>query len=962
MKFKPTPKQKHSDLEKDIIKYWKKNHTFQKSIDQRPEDNSFRFDDGPPFITGLPHHGHLLVSTIKDSVARYQTMQGKRVERAWGWDCHGLPAEVKTEEKLGIKSRSEIGTKISIEDYVNTCREAMVQGSKAWDNVVDRIGRWVDMTSSYKTMDKEYMESVWWAFKTLYEGGKIYDGEKVLVYCPRDATPISKSEVAMENSYKLTTDPSLFVYFKLADESKFKNTYLLAWTTTPWTLPANTGLAVNPALKYVLVEHNGKKLILAKNLVEGVFKNAKNEPLDYTVLEDFDINQLLEQHYEPLFVSHGQKAHRVVPADFVTDADGTGVVHIAPAYGEDDFDLGKQNNLPVVSVVDENGVFSSGPWQGEHIWEINKEIAKSLVSDGVALRVEYITHEYPHCHRCGTKLMYRAHESWFMDIQAQKDEMLAANSKVNWVPEHLREGRFKNILETAPDWNISRDRFWATPIPVWKGQSKDGTEVIKVFGSFEEFYESTGKKQDDYHLPTVMDVTFELDGVTMRHIGKVLDCWFESGCVPFAQFHYPFENKAKFEDSFPADFICEAVDQTRGWFYSMMAVNIGLFDMAPYKNVITAGFLNATDGQKLSKKLNNYTEPTELMDMLSADAERLHFLTSPLVNGEDASLTNKEVEVVERKLAMFSNTLDFFVMYASVDGWDSKVAWDNEELVLPKSKNILDLWIVSKLQTLIKEVQTGADTYRLHEATRGIIPFLDDLSNWYVRRSRKRFWKSENDDDKNHAYHTLYYVLVQFSKVLAPFSPFMSEDIFRKLTSNESVHLEFFPQHEPSLVHSELEEQMASVRESVREGLAERARAGVKVRQPLSSASIPKVSKELAEIAAEELNVQKVNFGDEVKLDLDITPALKVEGLAREIVRTVQSARKNAGLNVDDRIALNLQTDSKELQEAISKFKKDIESETLTGSWSAKSLTYSEVVKIENQELTLGLQKHTPKQ
>ena len=957
MKFKVEEKKKHSDFEKEIVKYWKDNKTFEKSVESRSKDNNFRFDDGPPFITGLPHHGHVQVSTVKDAVARYWTMQGKRVERSWGWDCHGLPAEVKTEEKLGIKDRSEIGTRISVEDYVKECRQAMVQGSMAWNNTIDRMGRWVDMTKPYRTMDKEYMESVWWAFKTLYEKGKIYDGEKVLVYCTRDATPISKSEVAMENSYKEVTDPSVFVYFKLADQAKFPNKYLLAWTTTPWTLPANVALAINTKLKYVEVEYEGKILILAKDLLEKVFVNEKKQPLEYKLLGDFDINEVLEERYEPLLENHGANAHRILDAEFVTEEDGSGVVHIAPAYGEDDFNLAQEQNLPVVHMVDEVGNYASGRWQGKNIWETNKEIAKTLVEEGTALKVEYIKHEYPHCHRCGTKLMYRAHSSWFMDIQAQKDEMLAANDTINWVPGHLKEKRFKNILLSAPDWNLSRDRFWATPIPVWKGQKSDGVEVVKVFGSYEEFAESTGLSLDDYHLPMVMDVEFELDGVTMKHIGKVLDCWFESGSVPFAQYHYPFENKEKFEATFPADFITEAVDQTRGWFYSLMAVNVGLFNKAPFKNVICQGFLNAADGLKLSKKLKNYTEPTELMDKFSADAERLHLLTAPLMNGEDARLADSDVETIERKLAMFSNTYDFFTMYASVDGWDSDEAYMDGQLLAPTSENILDKWIVSRLQTLIKEVTDGMEKYQLNEATRGIIPFLDDLSNWYVRRSRRRFWKSENDGDKSSAYHTLYYVLVQFAKVLAPFSPFISEDVYRKLTGEESVHLVDFPTYDSQLVLTKLEEEMASARKSIQEGLAQRARAGVKVRQPLSSASVPELSNELVEVLKEELNVKDIKFSDEISLDFEITPELKQEGLMREVVRVVQAARKNAGLNVDDRIKLNLQTESAELNEAIVKFKDEIASEVLANEWLDQALSYSEEVKVEGEDLVLSLEK-----
>lgn len=966
MKFKSEPRKKHSEVEKDILEYWKKNNTFEKSIEQRSEDNTFRFDDGPPFITGLPHHGHLLISTVKDAVARYWTMQGKRVERAWGWDCHGLPAEVKTEEKLGIKNRSEIGTKISVKDYVQECRTAMVQGSQAWNTTVDRIGRWVDMSKPYYTMDKDYMESVWWAFNELYSGGKIYEGEKVLVYCTRDATPISKSEVAMENSYKETTDPSLFVYFKLADQSKFKDTYLLAWTTTPWTLPANVALAVNPDLSYVEVQYEDKKLIVAKGLVNKVFTNEKHQPLEFKVLGEFDVNSLLGERYEPLVENHGPQAHRIVAANFVTAEDGSGIVHIAPAYGEDDFELAKQENLPVVHMVDEVGNYASGRWQGENIWDINKEIAKTLISEGSALKVEYITHEYPHCHRCGGKLMYRAHSSWFMDIQAQKDDMIAANDTINWVPESLKDKRFKNILLSAPDWNLSRDRFWATPIPVWKGVKKDGVEVIKSFGNYKEFEEFTGLSLEDYHLPMVMDVEFELEGVTMKHIGKVLDCWFESGSVPFAQYHYPFENKEKFDSTFPADFISEAIDQTRGWFYSLMAVNVGLFGKAPFKNVISTGWIMAADGKKLSKKLKNYTEPTELMDKTSADAERLFFLTSPLVNGEDADLKDKDVEVTERKLNMLYNTYDFFTMYATVDNYEAEYGR------VPNSDNPLDRWIVSRLYQVVDVTTQGMNDYKLNDASRPIVQFLDDLSNWFVRRSRKRFWKTENDSDKQNAYDTLYYVMVEMTKVMAPFTPFMAEDLFIKLTGRESVHLENWPQI-GEINKIELE-RMAFVREVINEGLSQRAAAGMKVRQPLSDLWVKnapdvfdvkddKTRLSYESILREELNVKAVWYKHgkgrlDVALEMTLTPELKREGLMREVIRAVQNARKKAGLNVDDRIVLSLKTQNSTLQQAITEYAESIKGETLANVISdSKTFGYQVEQKIDGIELTLSLEK-----
>lgn len=948
MKFKAREKKKHSEIEKDILKFWKKDGTFQKSIEMRPEDNAFVFYDGPPFITGLPHHGNLSTSAVKDAVARFQTMKGKRVERSWGWDCHGLPAEVFTEKKLGITSKKEIGTKISLEDYVNSCREAMVQTGNEWNDTIDRIGRWVDMTKPYRTMDVDYMESVWWAFKTLYEKGKIYEGEKVLLYCAKDATPISKSEVAMDNSYQMDTDPSVYVYFKLDNTDE----YLLAWTTTPWTLPANVAIAVNPEIDYVLVEFEGKKVYVAKATAEKVFTNEKHQVLEYKILKEMKGDELIGKKYEPLFENHGPDAHRILAADFVTAEDGTGIAHEAPAYGEEDYELCKAEHVPLVSLVDENGNYTEGPWLGKNIWDVNKEIAKTLVEEGKAFKVEYIKHEYPHCHRCDSKLMYRAHPSWFYDIQSQKEQMLEENDEVNWTPGHLKDGRFKNTILSAPDWNLSRDRYWATPLPVWKGNRQDGTEVIKVIGSYDEFEELIGKKLDDYHLPNVIDIEFECDGVTMRHVGKVIDCWFESGSMPFAQFHYPFENKEKFEANFPGDFITEYVAQTRAWFYYMHVVSIGLFGKKSFKNVISHGTLAGNDGKKMSKKLGNYTEPTELYDKLSADGWRMFLFNSPFMNGEDVDLVDKDIAVVERKLAMVYNVLDFFLMYAEVDDWQADAS-------VPEPSNVLDKWVISKLQGLIKEVDESMEAYDLMRATRPITEFIDGLSNWFVRRSRKRFWKSENDDDKQQAYQTLYFVLIELTKVLAPFAPFMADDIYMQLTGkDESVHLRDFPEYRQELVHSKLEEEMDAVRGFITEGLSLRAKAQIKVRQPLASVKLPSCPDYLVDVVKEELNVKLVNVGgEEVVLDTEITPELKREGLMREVVRNVQSARKQADLQVDDRIALSLETDDAELQKAIEEHLETIKAETLTSEFGGVKDGFETSAKVEGADLKIALAK-----
>lgn len=978
MKYNSGTRRKAIEYEKSIAEWWKKNKTFEKSVESRPIDNQYVFYDGPPFITGNPHHGTLLSSIVKDAVPRFWTMNGKRVERRWGWDCHGLPAENFVEKQLGITDRREIGTKWSLEDYILKAKESMVANSETWRGTIDRIGRWVDFDDCYRTMDKNYMESVWWAFKKLYEAGKIYEGRKVLMYDTKFATPVSKAEVTMDNdAYQTVTDPSAYVRFKLKDE----DLTLLAWTTTPWTLPANLALAVSEDLEYGVYDINGEKLVVATKLAEKLFGAEKPETVykgshfvgkKYTPIIKvadglFDLGSTGEQG-----TVRRKDTYTVLAADFVSAEDGTGIVHIAPAYGEDDYALASKYELDFVDCLDENGYYlpemaeelrklgvRDTDENGIQAWAGNKFIAKVLEEQGIIYKIEYIQHEYPFNPRSKERIIYRAFPSWFFDIDGQKPLMLAENENINWFPEYLKHGRFAKNIEAAPDWNLSRDRFWATAMPVWKGDKGS----VKVIGSYEELKELSGKALDDYHRPWVDEIEFDINGEHFKRIEKVLDCWFESGSMPFAELHYPFENKEKFEQNYPADFIVEYVGQVRAWFYYVHAVNttlaeIGAFGEAAkngpknaYKNVITTGTLAGNDGRKMSKSLGNFTDPNILMDSYSADALRFLLLSSPVLSGEDFALLDKDVSDINRKLAMIWNVYDFFTTYAAVDGWDS----ENAEV---KSENPLDIWILSRLYQLRDEITAGMTEYNIPKALAGVIPFLDDLSNWFVRRSRRRFSKSSDTTDKNAAYATLYTVLVYLAKILAPFVPFLAEELYQNMTgSGASVHLEAWPTAGP--IDTEILEKMTETRAAITEGLALRMRKSdiepqIKVRQPLASFTYAgeKLDDFYEQIIAEEVNVKTVKHGDEFELDKTLTPELKAEGYTRDLIRAVQSARKNAGLAMDDHIKLSL---SVEIPEGFTKL---VKAEVLADEIvKDANFAHDEIAKLSGEAVMISLEK-----
>ncbi|MEK7131342.1 MAG: isoleucine--tRNA ligase [Patescibacteria group bacterium] len=935
--------------EQEILRYWDEHQCFAKSIANRSAKKPYHFYDGPPFATGLPHYGHIVASLMKDVVPRYFTMRGFRVERKWGWDCHGLPIENIIEKELNLSTKKEIEA-YGVGKFNEACRATVLKYAHEWEKTILRMGRWVDMQSDYKTMDPSFMESVWWVFKQLWDRDLIYKDYKAMHICPRCVTTLSNFEVTQ--GYKDIKDISVVAKFLIFNFKFLKNkpVYILAWTTTPWTLPGNVLLAVNPDIEYLVLEIEGEDgaYVVARELAEKVMRDKKYKEVDRHKGSD-----LIGVQYEPLFPYYKDtpNAFRVVGAEFVSITDGTGVVHIAPAFGEEDFKIGKAEGLPLVQHVSMDGKFVAAvtDFAGmdvkpkDDVTKADVEIIKWLAHNGKLFSKQKIEHSYPHCWRCDTPLLNYATTSWFVRVTQLKEQLLKNNDKINWVPEHIKQGRFGLWLEGARDWAISRSRYWGTPLPIWEGE--DG-EVVCV-GSIEELEKLSGEKVMDLHKHFIDGLIITKAGKKYKRIPEVLDCWFESGSMPYGQMHYPFENKKKFEASFPAEFIAEGQDQTRGWFYTLHVLATALTggkkpaipvkkSQPAFKNVIVNGIVLAEDGKKMSKRLKNYPEPEIVLEKYGADAMRYYLLTSPVMQAEALNFSEAGVREMYNKLVnTIYNVLEFYLMFASSS--------PKSKVQSQKSSNVLDKWILAKLQILIKEVTVGMEAYKLVEASRPIVDFVTELSQWYVRRSRDRF-KGDDEKDKQLALATLHEVLLTLSKVMAPFTPFMAEKIYLALKGEkESVHLEDWPK--TGKINQDILSAMQHVRNFASMALMQRAQHGINVRQPLLKLSIKHSFKpwkywdETKKVLAEEINVKEVVLDatmtqddPAVLLDPTITPELKKEGLLREVVRTINQIRKDQKMTIADRVIVKYSMDDALLKSVFSEYAEEIKKAVLAYS------------------------------
>lgn len=932
--FKPVdPHPDFFKLESKILDFWKKEKIFEKSIKQRSSDDLYSFYDGPPFVTGSPHYGTLLSSIAKDLIPRYFAMKGKKIRRVWGWDCHGLPIENLVEEKLGLKNRKDI-EKIGLKKFIESCYQYVSTSSPEWQWYVDHIGRWVDFDNSYKTMDQKYMETVIWVFKQIYDKGLIYKGKRTSLFCTRCSTPISNFEIAMDNSYKDMEDPAITMKFKVTSKGKFNNCFILSWTTTPWTLPANRALVVNEKETYVIISINESKYILGKKRLKLVVGKKK-----YKVLEQFKGKELIGLSFEPLYDFFPKKK-----ADFkvysyegmVNMEEGTGVVHSAPGFGDIDTEMGRHFGLSMIESVTDEGKFTSSvkPWAGLYIKGksgADPLIIADLKKRDLLFKEEKIFHSYPYCYRCTTPLIYKAQNSWFLKVSELKKQLLDTNKKINWVPESSNN-RFLKGIENAPDWCISRTRYWATPMPIWECLK---CKEKKVVGSISEIEKLSGQKVKDLHRPFIDELTFKCNKCSgeMRRVKEVLDCWMESGSMPYGERHYPFENKKEFEQGFPADFISEYVAQTRAWFYVMHVISNALFKTNCFKNVIVTGVIMGSDGRKMSKSFQNYPDPKKTLERYGGDALRLYLMGSSIMVGENINISEKGIENAYRKILLILwNSYRYFVTFANLVEFDHKKS---------QSSHILDQWITLRLKEVGLKITDLFDRYQVPPAVKEITSFVNDLSTWYIRRSRSRLSSLDKD-----ALSTLNSALVEFCKISAPVIPFITDEIFQNLTGKDSVHLEDWPKIEKTTKEElALLQKMRLVRQICELGHASRKKEGIKVRQPLKKIKVRGLEKDmddnLLSLIKDELNIKEVQIvKGKGKLSLELatklTAELKAEGEARDLVRKVQAARKKAGLRLNDWIKLTLPSWP-------SSFEKFIKEKTVT-----RKLIKGDKLKIEN--------------
>ncbi|MBN1291966.1 MAG: isoleucine--tRNA ligase [Candidatus Latescibacteria bacterium] len=1003
--FEPVPsKPDFPKLERDIIKFWELDGTFMESVRFRQADNNdYVFYDGPPFANGLPHYGHVLTGYVKDVVPRYKTMRGYHVSRRFGWDCHGLPAEMEMEKTAGIHGRDQI-LGYGMDRFNEGCRSLVLKYVDEWERVVTRQGRWVDFKNDYKTMDIDFMESVLWAFKTLYDKELIYEGARVLAYCSRCETPLSNFETRIDNSTRPKQDPAITVLFRLNDSDRLPhNTNLLVWTTTPWTLPSNLGIAVGSKIDYILFREGDTHFIIARERVEAYQKQLQNTEK----VKSLKGSELVGLSYIPLFdyFADTPNAFKILAGDFVTTEDGTGIVHMAPGFGEDDQKLCDAHGIPTITPVDYQGMFDDRvpDYQGVNVFDANKDITKRLREEGKLVRHDTIEHNYPFCWRCDTPLIYRAFPSWYVKVTAIKDRMLEHNREINWIPEHIRDGQFGRWIAEARDWSISRNRYWGTPLPIWECDNRKCNHR-DVYGSIADMEHDFGKKITDLHRPYIDELTRECPdcGGTLKRIEDVLDCWFESGSMPYAQVHYPFENKDWFENNFPADFIVEYIAQTRGWFYTLTVLATGLFDKPSFLNSICHGVVLDENGQKLSKRLRNYPPLDDVMESVGSDTLRWFLMSNTILKGGNLQLDSEGKAIFQSQKAAIAplwNSYYFLVLYANIDGYKPVLRSD--------SGNEMDVYIISKLSETLERVTRAMDIYDIPGTCEYIGEFMEILTNWYIRRNRRRFWKSESDSDKKDAYDTLYTVMVIACRMAAPLLPFTTESIYRNLTGERSIHLSDWPTQDELRADVDILRRMDAVRRVCSLGHGVRHQSRIRVRQPLTEAIIAgkdaHLSEHYTDIIMDELNVKAVRFTDDVGemgrqeisvdartlgprlgkkmkdvlsavrsgnveirddgyliasgevvmpeefelriiaeeghacmsdgglftcLDLHVDRGLELEGLARDVIRMVQNARREADLVPDDRITLGLLVNG-DLKEAIETHKELIQTETL---------------------------------